>query len=586
MYSSENLACSNQYQLMNGNNLLDLNDSSNSQSNGDPMFGNNSKKKSLRDPFAHRRVEKTRRDRMNFSLNRLCSLIPESFRTQVNQGNTRVDKIKIVDIAILYVEHLHELFGEYSNIDQSNKKQPEKSEPKKDAETQTCDILAPVITPKSDLDLSYVKGFFNGTLEYLSYLIEFNVLNKQNKNNLYGSKINKSDSDELSIIFNIELYINILRKFHAIYFTQTKLSRDKIKQVVESYRKSSDSDDKQNFSLSFPYNNKKLIKKILFILSSCNDPNKEISLFKYYKKIYEYVLDYNICNDKFNLPVYNQKKLFQPPTESFSDSSSRSSSVCSQDTSSDSDLSDNESARKKSKHLDNNSLPSTSSQQSQPIIDPVKPTTAKKLKSNLIERFSSSNTNEQEILDIQNSNTNLDEEKKSKPECETACSNEMLSIFILHSSHDFYVSGCLDKSLLEENVLKNVLKNPEFKPKNVQKIKLDVVFGTDISIKPKKDPQTNSDFFSLLSNKRKIKDFNTKLSVGRFHHTLSEENRILESYLKAIRKAHESKKKQSNSSNIDNLTILYKNYTRSVNLDNFSSTNDEDKLSERTFYSI
>lgn len=46
---------------------------------------NNEKKKPLRDPFAHRRVEKTRRDRMNLSLNKLSSLIPESFRRQVNK---------------------------------------------------------------------------------------------------------------------------------------------------------------------------------------------------------------------------------------------------------------------------------------------------------------------------------------------------------------------------------------------------------------------------------------------------------------------------------------------------------------------
>jgi hypothetical protein len=43
----------------------------------------NDKKRIQRDPFAHRRVEKTRRDRMNLSLNKLSSLIPESFRRQV-----------------------------------------------------------------------------------------------------------------------------------------------------------------------------------------------------------------------------------------------------------------------------------------------------------------------------------------------------------------------------------------------------------------------------------------------------------------------------------------------------------------------
>ena len=47
----------------------------------------NDRKKIQRDPFAHRRVEKTRRDRMNLSLNKLSSLIPESFRRQVTITN-------------------------------------------------------------------------------------------------------------------------------------------------------------------------------------------------------------------------------------------------------------------------------------------------------------------------------------------------------------------------------------------------------------------------------------------------------------------------------------------------------------------
>lgn len=69
------------------NNIIDLNDLSNSSGSNYPNNQTNiskeDKKKIQRDPFAHRRVEKTRRDRMNMSLNKLSSLIPESFRRQV-----------------------------------------------------------------------------------------------------------------------------------------------------------------------------------------------------------------------------------------------------------------------------------------------------------------------------------------------------------------------------------------------------------------------------------------------------------------------------------------------------------------------
>ena len=76
------------------NDLIDLNDSSNSSSNANIHFNmstcKSEKKKVQRDPFAHRRVEKTRRDRMNMSLNKLASLIPESFRKQVYFLNLKI----------------------------------------------------------------------------------------------------------------------------------------------------------------------------------------------------------------------------------------------------------------------------------------------------------------------------------------------------------------------------------------------------------------------------------------------------------------------------------------------------------------
>ena len=69
---------------------MDLNTDNNyefyyNNNNNNNILTNNEKKKPLRDPYAHRRVEKTRRDRMNLSLNKLSSLIPESFRRQVKK---------------------------------------------------------------------------------------------------------------------------------------------------------------------------------------------------------------------------------------------------------------------------------------------------------------------------------------------------------------------------------------------------------------------------------------------------------------------------------------------------------------------
>lgn len=505
---------------------------------------------------------------MNFSLNRLCSLIPESFRNQVNQGNTRVDKIKIVDIAILYVEHLHEVIGRKTNLDECAKKPNEADEPKKDAQTSTTDLTPISIT--NNIDLNYIKGFFNGTIEYLSYLIEHNILNQINKPE------QAVQGDELIVIFNIELYVNILRKFHAIYFNKIQLSPECINSVISNVTNAGN----PHSLLSFPLNNKKLIKKILHILSLYSDQN-HTNLIKYYKKIYEYVLlDNRSGNEKLNMTNSSSNGLGQYHSMPISESSfsSRSSSTSSSSENfSDSEASESEKCYKKSKNTEiEASVAITSSK-----LTETKPESilmkqpVKKLKSNLIERFSSTNQDAEDApVPVQVQGQSLIHTTGQEKE-------EMLSIFILHSSHDFYLSGCLDKSLLDSSLLKNVIKNPEFKPKSVQKIRLDVVFGADIVIKKDNSVSTFSQYASVISNKRKLRDPGSFIhpSLRKYSYNLSEENRILESYLRAIRKAHD-KKKQLNGSKYDNLTIMYKNYSRAAKNDN------EDQVSVKTFYTV
>jgi hypothetical protein len=61
--------------------------------------------------------------------------------------------------------------------------------------------------------------------------------------------------------------------------------------------------------------------------------------------------------------------------------------------------------------------------------------------------------------------------------------SNMLSIFILHSSQDFYISACLDETLIDNYLLTSIVKNNNFKPKTLHKIKLDVLFSSNITIR-------------------------------------------------------------------------------------------------------
>jgi hypothetical protein len=67
--------------------------------------------------------------------------------------------------------------------------------------------------------------------------------------------------------------------------------------------------------------------------------------------------------------------------------------------------------------------------------------------------------------------------------------NNILSIFILHSSNDFYISACLDETLIDESLLNGTIKNLDYKPSALQSVKLDVVFASNIIIRNKNQSQ-------------------------------------------------------------------------------------------------
>lgn len=113
-----------------------------------------------------------------------------------------------------------------------------------DLNPTVCDSIFNVVNSSScngldELDLVYIKGLFNGSLELISYMIEFIVLNPAYLNliakqaPLSQAATNSNTSDKLNLIFSIELYINILRKFHSIYFNKHKLSQEQLKFVLK-----------------------------------------------------------------------------------------------------------------------------------------------------------------------------------------------------------------------------------------------------------------------------------------------------------------------------------------------------------------
>jgi hypothetical protein len=170
-----------------------------------------------------------------------------------------------------------------------------------------------------------MKGFFNGTLELASFLIEYvvtktsnnrnnatvklngntNCNNHNNNNNnnepnsmIYNDRntLNSSNEDynceenseendkstnfidkEINLnyidLFYIEMFIDGFRKFHRIYFKENKLDQIDSSFIIKRYKKR-----------EFPLNNKKLMKKIYHALGNNTRPKFYKNLFKICKK--------------------------------------------------------------------------------------------------------------------------------------------------------------------------------------------------------------------------------------------------------------------------------------------------------------
>ena len=495
----------------------------------------------------------------------------------------------------------------------------------------------------NDENLWYIKGLFNGSIEFMSYLIESFYL-YLNENNFETYKI--------------EIFMDTLRKFHAIYFKAHKLNDKEVNFVTKSYKKK-----------KFPLNNKKLLKKLTFILNSEYQVPK-----KYFDDIIKKLRAssanrFGSTKRKHNRKrAYNHKNMLANSLRSgSSDSSSSSDESDSESSNSDDNLnSDAESlnSAKSCSSLKVNKLTyandnlnqngSTSNpnannnflnnQKVSPIAFQYQPSNyqlnhnettqyppmhhnhnliqrhphlvdtqlnnsnysyiendrlsaysasthlssltekasditlgssssfqpgslggmskqsknksqlnekegkgAKKLKSNLIERFndtanytirapnyynrecSSPTQKEAEIICLSSQNQPYLAHQHNTPQLQQTnqpnllpvrhrddpslninkqynpasvnyisdnqlVSNDMsndlvdpnsnmLSIFILHSSQEFYISACLDETLIDNYFLTSIVKNTSFKPKTLHKIKLDVLFSSNITIR-------------------------------------------------------------------------------------------------------
>ncbi|XP_060080943.1 uncharacterized protein LOC132560295 [Ylistrum balloti] len=81
------------------------------------------KPKIPRDPMSHRIIEKRRRDRMNNCLADLSRLIPANY---LKQGQGRIEKTEIIEMATRHITHLqnlNKLFGENEDMMSHDKKQ-------------------------------------------------------------------------------------------------------------------------------------------------------------------------------------------------------------------------------------------------------------------------------------------------------------------------------------------------------------------------------------------------------------------------------------------------------------------------------
>ncbi len=352
-----------------------------------------------------------------------------------------------------------------------------------------------------DENLLYMRGLYNGTKELITYLIE--------------SQASQENSNEMCD--NIECMLSFFRQFHRIYFNEHQIDDEKhefIKSCLKSKR--------------FPLNNRKIMQKVGFALA-----NEQLPV-NFYKSICKLLQKKNM-------------RIRKSSSSSISSDSDKKDSNSNGNVSSDYDMQSKLTTNNRFQSAESSSVRSAQSESRisrnsanesiwqgtafSQTKDSVEKDKVKKLKSNLIRRFNDSSESPNPRPPFSNSsqdnrNNDIIEIKPSKNEMITSsCSNNvlshskqtefscyqnildkcnisklnnetsnakeiakntMLSIFIMHNSHDFYLSACIDESLIEENLLCNILKNKEFKPNALQKIKLDVSFASNIVIQNKK----------------------------------------------------------------------------------------------------
>lgn len=480
-----------------------------------------------------------------------------------NQSATsRIDKIKTLDIAIAYVEHLQSLVNNncaQNNTDEriSSTKQDLVTEPKNTKPTLPTKISIGTNTSNQylfDENLWYMRGVYNGSVELISYLIEYTQLGCENMNQMCES---------------VELLLELFRQYHGIYFNGFKLNEKDMEFIMSSLK-----------TRKFPLNNKKIIQKIKIALSNNNvqlPGNFYLSICKLLHRNYrrssstsssESSLENREINNQDDLSSDSDKQINgnlikRREATNFVNSinefrlnvanNNRQKSISNLPSRNHLDHFDNDII-----HIDNNSNNIINNRtlinrneifSSKKTAEIDEMNKAKKLKTNLIQRFNHmthrsdftvlsnnqmltnnvninhnnydnvisanqllSNRNETTLMSNadyrlyglnadrnyisfnQHNSTNLEQDILFRDntnygniinnftEKSLITTNDVFSIFILHNSQDFYISACIDESLLDSNLVKNILKNKDFKPNALQKIKIDALFSSDIMI--------------------------------------------------------------------------------------------------------
>lgn len=107
-----------------------------------------------RDPMSHRIIEKRRRDRMNNCLADLSRLIPSSYH---KQGQGRIEKTEIIEMAIKHINMLQQ------QVDKLNKSTPE---------TEKTPVQTAPVTPRDCCAEKFYMGFKEAQDEVMRFLVE------------------------------------------------------------------------------------------------------------------------------------------------------------------------------------------------------------------------------------------------------------------------------------------------------------------------------------------------------------------------------------------------------------------------------